>query len=844
MLEISIKEENYVIKGNIEDKLKSEIPSLVEISAGLHECPLLAFSSFSLASYSMKNKKNVKMSKDTAIVMKKLAQECTFPQAYLNHLDQGQLLFKVPSIPAYTKFMENLGARFRRLNIYSISQSRLYEFYRLQKAWTHSFLPNIALTEELKSYLHEDLTQSNDVQSLFSIEPEQLYSIEYGYQMNEKKIENAKKRLKWGSVGDLILTRPRRYEDRTAIMEYSTIPFGVQSMFKVEFIEHKPSFNHQLILFKVRELSSHKIINCQMYGGQYIKGRLKPGEILNLIGMKIRHSVMSVSQIVTDLEIRSLPIMPIYNASPSNGFTTKVITNCTQETLERFDGKDLFFYIKNEQNFWDAVKSLHFPKNLNDYSDSIDTLAYLEMVCLQLLFLEKKTDGKKLSGVTKRHIKDGFFDNAIKKLPFQLTKGQEDAIKQMTFKMKSEEPADVLLSGDVGSGKSLIATLLSLFTVDNKQQVVIAGPTEVLARQLYQSVIKVISSLDNKPEVEFISGAIKGSEAKEIKQRIKKGEIDIIVGTHTVFNLKYNNLGLVVIDEQQKFGAAQREKLREMGRSDGKKPDMLSQTATPIPRSTAQAFYGDIDLIQVLDKPAGRKEIITKWNKSDSESVLKEKVNETWSLINEEIEKGNQIFIICPAVEDKDETDFMTVEKAEKIIKKRDKDLAKAIHGKMSKQKQKQVIDEFKNKEFPILIGSSILEVGIDIPQATVMVVLDADRFGASSLHQIRGRVGRNDLQSYCILVSNSETDNAATRLNSLVKSNNGFDIALVDLKTRKQGDILGTRQSGESNLRFADFVDHGQMIETAQAEARRLYKSPLKAQALNDAKAFLKKEE
>ena len=844
MLKIYVLEDNYILEGVLPSSLASEIPSLIELETKKYSCPLLQFSSFVLASYILKNKKSVEVDEDTKKYMKRLAQSTTYPKAYLRKEEKGQVFLDVPNIPAYTTLIGSLGARFRRLNTYSVPQSRLYEFYRIIYSWSHPFLPKVRMSKELINYINKDLSNSQDMEALFNIEPNQLYTINFGYKMTEEKVIKGMKKLKWDSIGDLILTRPKRYEDRTATISYKTAPYGIQSMFETEFIEFLPVFGNKMIKFKVRDLISGIQIDCQMFGGQHLKTKLKAGDRLNIVGMKIRHGVMNASQILTDDDVRSLPIAPIYNASPSNGFTSKVITNCTTEVLKRFNGSDLFTYINYDYKFWDAVKELHYPKNVNSYSKAIDTLAFYEMVAMQLLFIEKKMDGLKSIGIVKRHVDDGYFDNAMKKLPFDLTKGQKDALKQMFGKFSTEEPADVLLSGDVGSGKSLIATMLALYVVDNKQQVVIAGPTEVLARQLYQSVMKIVNTLEDKPNVEFIASSIKGTELKETKKRIKDGEADIIVGTHSVFNLKYKNLGFVVIDEQQKFGAAQREKLRDFGREDGKKPDMLSQTATPIPRSTAQAFYGDIDLIQVIDKPAGRKEIKTSWIKRNPEEVLSEKDNEMWRLIYNEIKNKNQVFIICPAVEDKEDTAFTTVKKAEKIVKKINPKLCRSIYGTMSKEKQKEVINEFRNGDFPILIGSSILEVGIDIPQATVMVVLDADRFGASSLHQIRGRVGRNDLQSYCILVSDSETKSADARLTSLVNSTNGFDIAMSDLHTRKEGDILGIRQSGESTFRFADFIDHSQLIEFAQAEAKRLYKSSLRNQALVDSKMFLKKEE
>lgn len=844
MFNIKIENNQYVIKGKVPKILINEIPSIEEKGTDYYNCPLLSYSSFSLATYIMKNKKNVEFSKEDGDVLIGLARQVTPPKAFLTK-EVGQVFISVPPLPAYEGLVKSLKARHRRLTTYSVPQSRLYEFFRIVASWEHPFLPVVAFTKELKEYLTSDFSMTNDLNSLFSTDLRDLYSVEFGYDMNANKIEKAKKKLKADNIGELILSRPRRYEDRTAVMGFNSTPYGITNIFKVQFIEFSPSYNlNKMIFFKARDVIDNVVVNCQMFGGSYLKSLFREGDILNVTGIKKSGNVITISQLLTDDEVRGLPIAPIYNASPSNGFTNKVITNCTTEILTRFNGDDLFFYIKSKDKFWNSVKSLHYPKDTNNYSESIDNLAYFELVALQLLFLDKKMKGSKPIGIPKGKIEGGYYDKTLEKLPFKLTGGQTNAIKVMQSKLSSTQPADVLLSGDVGSGKSLIATLLALYVVDNGQQVAIVGPTEVLARQLYSSVLKTLKNVNESPKVTFVSGSLSAEELKIAKHEVKMGRSQIIVGTHSLFNLDYKDLGFVVIDEQQKFGAKQRDKLKHFGRKDGKMPDILSQTATPIPRSTAQAFYGDIDLIQVLDKPAGRKEIKTSWVKENSKDALSKSSSPIWKLINQEIEKNNQVFVICPAVEENEDKNFISVKEVQKIMNKVNKNVAQSIHGSLKKETQNKRIRDFRDKKFPVLIGSSILEVGIDIPDATAIIILDADRFGASSLHQIRGRVGRNDKQSYCLLVSDSDSSNAKLRLEALVDTNDGFEIAMVDLKVRKEGDILGVRQSGESNLRFCNFVDHTRLIELAQAEALRLFKSPLKAQALEDAKNLLIKEE
>lgn len=830
----------YIIKGNMPDILKDEIPSLKEDGDNLYSCPLLPYSSFVLACFLNKYKDKITYTNEVAQYIKELANEAGFPVASMEQA--GQVFFKIPIIPSYVNLMSNISARARRLNIYSMPASRLYEFYRILENWGHDFLPKIKLEPSFRDYLHSDITVSPDMSSLFTATINDLYSVQYGWKMNP---ENGMKRLKWPTLGDMILSRPRRYENRTNAENYNLALFGIPLLFKVEYIETVPTFNYKMTLYKVREVFSNREITCQQYGNiSYILNTLKSGDIMYIQGTKINRNRISVNNVLTENEIRSLPIAPVYDASPSNGFSTRVITNMAKEVITRFKGDDLLNYINSDRTFWNCVKSLHFPKSKEDYQDAINKLAFFELVQLQLMFLEKKHSGILPLGVPKQPVKDGYFKEATDVLPFELTVGQKNGIKEAINKMTGKHPAEMLLSGDVGSGKSIVATLLAMFVVDNKQQVAIVGPTEILAKQLYNSVLSVVAKMKNRPRVTFISGSVSGAEQNRIKDDIKLGNIDIIVGTQTVFNIKYNNLGFVVIDEEQKFGAKQREKLKTEGRADGLVPDILSQTATPIPRSTALAFYGDTDLIQLMDKPAGRKEIITHWIKDNPADVIRDTNSELWKMISSEIQKKNQVFIICPAVEENDDVNFMSVKETQKVFDKVKKGLARSVHGKTTKKEQEEIMTAFSNKEFPILIGSSILEVGINIPEATLMIVLDADRFGASSLHQIRGRVGRSDKQSYCYLVSSGTSKGSERRLTSLVESNNGFDIAMADLDTRKEGDILGVRQSGESSLRFSNFVDHSQLIELAQVEAQRIFKSSMKVQALTDAQSFLVRKE
>lgn len=418
-----------------------------------------------------------------------------------------------------------------------------------------------------------------------------------------------------------------------------------------------------------------------------------------------------------------------------------------------------------------------------------------------------------------------------------------------TICIKVDSHDELFLTKDyIVTHNTILAQLTCLQAVDNKYQAVLAAPTEVLANQLYGTFKKVLEGIPqrDRPSIAFLSGSLKAKEKREVHKAIEYGEVDIIVGTHSVLNAKvpYKNLGVVCIDEQQKFGASQRNALLNI-REDSFMPDIISQTATPIPRSTAQIYYGDINLITVDQKPSGRKEIITEWIKDDPREIITKKASPVWSDISSELALGHKAFVVVPMVHENAKVNAASVAETIKELSKILPNVEiEFVHGQMKKAEQEERIENFRTGSANLLVASTVIEVGVDIPEATRMVILSADRLGASSLHQIRGRVGRNSLQSKCYLVSsNTKVDNTA-RLESLVNSNNGFEIAKVDLHTRGEGDLFGERQAGDTKLTFASLVNHATLIDEARAVAESIYKTPRKIEALMDAEAILKSDE
>lgn len=765
-----------------------------------------------------------------------VASNVTMPIAYI----QGGNSFgiRIPDIPAYKLLVKTMGARNNLLDIWTVPLTRLYETYSIISLWSHPFLPKFTIRKELQELVSQKIAKKDNLENLIKTKLTDLYTVQHGYQIKPEGFT----KLKYSSIADILLRRPTRYIDRSDIRTLKDAPYWTQSYVKGKINSISTSLNNKLKL-NIRDDTLEEF-EIDFFGGGWLSGIYnKDDEVVVSINRRSKNHAGG-NEIINPTEVKYLPIAPVYRQAPRSKITTKLLTNCVNEIFSRFDGGDLFSYINGpESSFWELIRKLHFPKNTNEYSQTLDDLAFIELVLLQLLFLEKKENTVDREGVPKTAKTSPLMEEAIKSLPYELTNGQKNSIKQIIMKLRTNKYEDILLSGDVGSGKSNVAQSVCLYTVDSGYQAVLIGPTEILAKQLYDTFVKFIEPLENKPNIVYLSGNSTAREKKEIQEQIKSGEAQIIVGTHSVFGIEYNNLGLIVIDEQQKFGKAQREMLIN-SRPDGKLVDLLSQTATPIPRSTALAFYGDIDLITLTEKPNNRKENITKWIRQSTDEFLRTTTSEVWNHIFSEIEDGRQIFIVTPAVEEGSK--MASVKNVAKVIENEFGDKIKIgkVHGGLKKESQNKIISQFRDKKFDVLIASSIIEVGMDIPNSTIIVVLDAERFGASSLHQIRGRVGRSGYQGYCYLVSNSESKSAERRLGALVDSNDGFQIALVDLETRREGDLLGDRQAGESNLIFCDLSDHSKIIDIAKYEANRIYNSEYRERALSDARLFLKKDD
>ncbi len=464
----------------------------------------------------------------------------------------------------------------------------------------------------------------------------------------------------------------------------------------------------------------------------------------------------------------------------------------------------------------ESIKKLHSPEKIGKFKDNFyQRLAFDEIFST---FLVNSQIRKKIKKIKKKSkiIDSKKQNNLIKKLGYDLTGDQKKTLEEINLDLKSSNKMFRLLQGDVGSGKTIVSLIAAFNTINSGFQVAVMAPTEILARQHYNLAKKIFPK---NFEIELIVGKSNSKNKKKILENLSRHKINIIFGTHSIFQTKviFKNLGLIIIDEQHKFGVNQRKKLSDKGGNDC---DVLLMTATPIPRTLTMSIYGDMDLSVIREKPKIRKPIITY-------SKLESKINEVIKFIKKEIELGHQIFWVCPLIEISKKIDHSSAIKKFEYLKKLFPNEVLLIHGKTSIDDKEKILKKFLNKDFKILVSTTIIEVGIDFANATVIIIENANKFGLSQLHQLRGRVGRGDKSSTCILMFKSNlSENAKKRINILKNTNDGFKISEEDMKIRGYGDILGFKQSGTKNFKLADPIHNSDLFILAEKEIKRLENS------------------
>lgn len=484
-----------------------------------------------------------------------------------------------------------------------------------------------------------------------------------------------------------------------------------------------------------------------------------------------------------------------------------------------------------------AIKQIHFPDNNEQLEEARRRLVFEELFIVQLrLALMKKQNKSAMDGLLLNIKKDGLVDEFVKSLPFTLTNAQNTAFNEILTDLNSQDPMQRLLQGDVGSGKTVVACMTLLAAVENNYQGALMAPTEILAEQHYRNFVSWLTPLG--VSVGLFVGKHGSKIKRESRQNLKNGQIKIAIGTHALIqeDVEFSNLGAVVIDEQHRFGVRQRSELK----SKGYNPEMLTMTATPIPRTLALTVHGDLDLTVIDEMPKGRKPIKTAL-------VNSRERKKAYELIRKEIELGHQAYVVFPLIEESESLSAKAATKeAERLQNTVFPDLAIGlVHGKLPAVEKDSVMEDFRAGKYHILVSTTVIEVGVDVPNSTVMVIENAERFGLSQLHQLRGRVGRSDKQSYCVLVSESTSQETKERLSVMTQTNNGFVIAERDMQLRGPGEFMGTRQSGLPDLLIADLVRDAGVLELARDVAFDFVKnSDIKKYPLLAQKIFQKIEE
>ena len=575
-------------------------------------------------------------------------------------------------------------------------------------------------------------------------------------------------------------------------------------------------FNRKLNKMTFRLNTKDVVTKVDIFNRAFLKSKLNAGVVVTVIGKyDKKHNSITASDIKFGL-IEKTIIEPVYHSS------FKISSSKISKTIKSALGKvKVLDYIPSSLNekykFIDkesAVKIIHNPKDKKDLNKAIEKLKYEELFNFMLKINYLKNSKKKENGL-ERKVEYQKIASFIETLPFKLTEDQEKSIKDIYNDLTSKSRMNRLLQGDVGSGKTIVAFIALYINYLSKYQGALMAPTEILAHQHFENMTKLFPKLN----IVLLKGKMKAKEKKEALELIGNGKANIIIGTHALIseNVKYKNLGLVITDEQHRFGVNQRGSLKNKGIT----PDILYMSATPIPRTYALTIYGDMDISSIRTMPKGRKPVNTILL-----SDTKEDIKKYLSMMLVELKKGHQIYAVAPLVEESEKIDLKNIYEIEENLKKAFKKFPEykidIVHGKMKQAEKDKVMKEFKENKVQILISTTVIEVGVDVPNATMMIIFDSFRFGLSALHQLRGRVGRNDLNSYCILLSDRE----AKRLDILTKTNDGFKVSEEDFKLRGGGDVFGVRQSGDMNFKLADIKTDYELLLKAKEDSDRFINS------------------
>lgn len=647
------------------------------------------------------------------------------------------------------------------------------------------------------------------------------------------------------TIEDLLYCFPRRYEDRSKLLSISQLKEGEVQTIKARILakgEYHAFRRRGFSIIEVAVGDDTGKIFCVWFNQPFLSGYFKVGQELILYGKVQRYAgklqmnspefeFISEEKEEADKSLNAGRIVPVY--SLPQGLTQRGFRKMIKDCLDKYTPKinDFLPYdMRSRNNLLNLAKSLvniHFPTDYQAQKEAYRRLSFEEFLMFQIPLGLRKLRKKEKTGIchfVEGPLLDGFFRN----IPFKLTDSQEKVITEIKIDMSKPQPMQRLLQGDVGSGKTVVAASAALIAMQGRYQVAFMVPTEILAKQHYEKIslqFKGLRTKDKTISIGLLIGSLTPREKNKISQGIKEGKIDLVIGTHALLEkeIVFKNLGLVIIDEQHKFGVSQRALLSQKTPS----PDTLIMTATPIPRTLAITLYGDLDISVITELPPGRKPIKTMY-------LPEEENQRAYILAREHLIRGSQAYIVYPVIEESYALDMAGAKKMYEELKSTvfKEFRVGLIHGRLKQVEQDGIMSKFRNKELDILISTTVLEVGIDVPSATCMIIQYAERFGLSQLHQLRGRIGRGREDSLCILVSSVQSPEAKARLQAMVEYNDGFRIAEEDLKIRGPGEFFGDRQHGLTELRIANPLTQMQLLKRSREEAIKLLNADPQLQA------------
>ncbi|MGD8777976.1 MAG: ATP-dependent DNA helicase RecG [Ignavibacteria bacterium] len=674
-------------------------------------------------------------------------------------------------------------------------------------------------------------------------------------------------------VNDLLFYFPSKYLDRSTIVNTLNLVKYVSNGYDGEVTiigevvdnEHIRYGKKQMLKVSFKDKTGR--FECVWFQGiRFFKDRFKAGQTYALSGkpvitryghIQIAHPDFDrLSDKESDDFFNTGKIIPFYRVHKElknqniGDFSLRKIINNVVTTYYKLLSETLPAYLLNKYNYPDistSVLNMHYPSNKDVFANSQNRFKYEELFYFELLIALRRNKIKKIENGIAFNVNNNFIEKFLSSLPFQLTNAQLKVIDDLKKDMYDSSPMNRLIQGDVGSGKTIVCLVAMLVAINNGYQAALMVPTEILANQHFLTIGKFLSRLNIK--ISLLIGSSKSKKKKELIDSIKNNEVDLIIGTHALIqdNIEFNKLGLVVIDEQHRFGVSQRLKLINKSIT----PDTIVTTATPIPRTLSMTVYGDLDVSIIDELPKNRKPIKTYLRNDES-------LPKIYKYIVDESKKGNQSFIIYPLVEDSEKLNLKSAETYYNDLKESYfKNInVGMVHGKMKWEEKDKIMLDFANQKYDVLISTTVIEVGIDIPNANIILINDANRFGLSQLHQLRGRVGRGKKQAYCILVSDLsnnksiknikesfqylssqeiEKNKAIIRLNSMAEHTSGFELSEIDLKLRGPGDIFGTKQIGFPEFKHADLVNDYEILLNAKTDAFNIIKDdPLLSKQIN----------